>query len=83
VIPNLLRDKYAHLIGESRLAAAAEENVLVQLENLRSYPFVSSRLDAGTLKVAGWVFKIATAQVFAYDPVIEQFVPFANNAATP
>jgi carbonic anhydrase len=82
-IPNLIRDKYAHLIGESRLAAAAEENVLVQLENLRSYPFVSSRLDAGTLKVAGWVFKIATAQVFAYDPVIEQFVPFANNAATP
>jgi carbonic anhydrase len=82
-IPNLLRDKYAHLIGEERLVAAAEENVLVQLENLRSYPFVSSRLDAGTLKVAGWVFKIATAQVFGYDPVAEQFVAFARSAGPP
>jgi carbonic anhydrase len=83
VIPNLLRDKYAHLTGEARLVAAAEENVLVQLENLRSYPFVSSRLDAGTLKVAGWVFKIATAQVFGYDPVEQQFVAFARSAGSP
>ena len=78
-VPHLLGDKYAHLSGESRLVAASEENVLAQLENLRSYPFVSSRLEAGTLKVAGWVFKIATAQVFAYDPVVEQFVAFGNN----
>ncbi len=83
VIPNLLRDKYAHLEGEARLVAAAEENVLVQLENLRSYPFISSRLDAGTLKVAGWVFKIATAQVFGYDPVVQQFVSFASSPAPP
>jgi carbonic anhydrase len=83
VIPHLLRDKYAHLTGESRLIAAAEENVLVQLENLRSYPFISSRLEAGTLKVAGWVFKIATAQVFGYDPKLEQFVAFAREAALP
>jgi carbonic anhydrase len=82
-IPHLLRDKYAHLIGEGRLVAAAEENVLVQLENLRSYPFISRRLDAGTLKVAGWVFKIATAQVFAYDPILQQFVAFARAAGPP
>ena len=81
MIPHLLRDKYAHLIGEERVVAAAEENVLVQLENPRSYSFVSSRLEAGTLKVAGWVYKIATAQVFGYDPVTEQFVAFANNVA--
>lgn len=82
-IPNLLHEKYAHLIGEGRLVAAAEENVLVQLENLRSYPFVSERLDAGKLKLAGWVFKIATAQVFAYDPVLEQFVAFARAEGSP
>lgn len=82
-IPHLLRDKYAHLVGESRLVAAAEENVLAQLENLRTYPFVSKRLEAGTLKVAGWVFKIATAQVFAYDPKAEQFVPVVRAAGPP
>ena len=82
-IPNLLRDKYAHLIGEARLVAASEENVLVQLENLRSYPFVNERLDAGKLKLAGWVFKIATAQVFGYDPILEQFVAFARAEGPP
>jgi carbonic anhydrase len=82
-IPGLLREKYAHLTGEERLVAAAEENVLVQLENLRSYPFVSSRLDAGTMKLAGWVFKIATAQVFGYDPVLQQYVAFARAAGAP
>lgn len=82
-IPHLLRDQYAHLVGESRLVAAAEENVLAQLENLRSYPFVSKRLEAGTLKIAGWMFKIATAQVFAYDPKAEQFVPVVRAAGPP
>ncbi len=77
-IPALLREKYSHLTGEERLDVAAEENVLVQLENLRSYPFVTKRLDEGKLKLAGWVFKIATAQVFGYDSVLEQFVAVAR-----
>ncbi len=83
VVPHLLRDKYAHLIGESRRTAAAEENVLVQLENLRSYPFVNKRLETGALKLAGWVFQIATAQVFAYHPKLEQFVAFTRAEAPP
>lgn len=82
-IPALLREKYSHLTGAERLVAASEENVLVQLENLRSYSFVSERLEKGKLKLAGWVFKIATAQVFAYDPLVEQFVPFGRGEATP
>ena len=80
-IPALLREKYSHLTGEARLVAATEENVLVQLENLRSYTFVTERLDAGKLKLAGWVFKIATAQVFGYDPLLQQFVAFARAEA--
>jgi carbonic anhydrase len=79
-IPALLREKYSHLTGEERLVAATEENVLVQLENLRSYAFVSERLEAGRLKLAGWVFKIASAQVFGYDPILQQFVAFARAA---
>ncbi len=80
-IPALLREKYSHLTGEQRLDVAAEENVLVQLENLRSYTFVSKRLEEGKLKLAGWVFKIATAQVFGYDPVLQQFVAVARAKA--
>lgn len=67
---------YAHL-GESRARenAAAEENVLFGLENLRSYPGVQRRLADGTLRLHGWFFKIATAELFAYDPEQRQFSP--------
>jgi carbonic anhydrase len=70
---------YAHL-GEPRArdSAAAEENVLFGLENLRGYPCVRDRLAAGTLRLHGWFFKIATAELFAFDPESWQFTPLVR-----
>ncbi len=73
-IPKLIEERYGYLEGEARRTAAVQENVLVQLENLRSFESVTRRLDAGTLKISGWVFKIATGDVFGYDPGSEQFL---------
>jgi carbonic anhydrase len=73
-IPGLIAERYGYLEGEERMTAAVQENVLVQLENLRSFQFVAHRLDAGTLKMSGWVFKIATGEVFDYHPVSGQFL---------
>jgi carbonic anhydrase len=73
-VPELIEQRYGHLEGEARNLAAVQENVLVQLENLRSFQFVTRRLDSGQLKMSGWVFKIATGDVFDYDPVSGQFV---------
>jgi carbonic anhydrase len=55
----------------------------VQLENIRTFDFVAERLDRGSLKMNGWVFKIATGEVFDYDPVAEQFLLLAGAAADP
>ena len=38
-IPSLIDERYGHLEGEARMMAAVEENVLLQLESLRSFPF--------------------------------------------
>jgi carbonic anhydrase len=73
-VPGLIEERYGHLDGEARVVAAVQENVLVQLENLRSFDFVTRKLESGALKMSGWVFKIATGQVFDYDPVSEQFL---------
>jgi carbonic anhydrase len=73
-IPSLIAERYGYLEGEERMTAAVQENVLVQLENLRSFQFVARRLDAGTLKMSGWVFKIASGEVFDYHPVSGQFL---------
>jgi len=71
-----MKKDYAHLhdSGE-RETAAAEENVLFALDNLHSYSCVQERLMDGSLRLHGWFFKIATAELFAFDPETRQFSP--------
>ena len=74
----IVLDNYSHLDGDRLLTATVEENVLVQLENVRTLPAVASRLMQGDLHLHGWVYKIETGEVFAYDLASGQFVPLAE-----
>lgn len=75
-VRHLIERNYQHLTNEDdRITAAAEENVLFALENLCSYPIVKERLEVGTLRIHGWFFRIATAEMFAYDSQLQQFHP--------
>lgn len=74
----IVHSNYGHLDGDGLLTATIEENVLVQLENLRTLPSVASRLARGDLHLHGWVYKIETGEVFAYDLASGQFVPLAE-----
>ena len=61
-----LKKDYANLHDpRARETAAAQENVLFGLDNLHSYPCVQERLMNGTLRLHGWFFKIATAELSA------------------
>jgi carbonic anhydrase len=72
----MMKKNYAHLTETvARENAAGEENVLYALENLHSYHCVQERLMDGSLRLHGWFFKIATAELFAYDPEKNQFLP--------
>ncbi len=75
----IVEDNYQHLTEEpQRLTLTIEENVLVQLENLRTHPAVAAALARGALKLHGWVYKFETGQVFAFDPVKWEFAPIEN-----
>jgi len=74
-VKHLIEEKYAHLSGEQKLTAAIQENVLAQLEHLREYPFVASRMDAGKLHLNGWIFDVGKGEVFDYDPEQGEFLP--------
>jgi carbonic anhydrase len=74
-VRKVIDERYSHLGAEDRLTAAVQENVLMQLENLREYPFIAERLDANALHLSGWVFHLAQGQVFAYDPDTGDFLP--------
>jgi carbonic anhydrase len=74
----IIRDNYGHLNGEELLTATVQENVLVQLENLRTLPAVASRMIRGDLHLHGWVYKIESGEVFAFDLHQGQYVPLAE-----
>ena len=73
-----VQQNYADLDGASLISACVQENVLTQLENLRTHPAVAARLARGQLNLHGWVYKIETGQVFAYDPTLEQFAALTH-----
>jgi len=77
-VRDIVRSQYTHITDpEQRKNVAAEENVLFALENLHSYYCVQDRLMDGSLRLHGWFFKIATAELFAYNPEARQFKPLA------
>jgi carbonic anhydrase len=75
----IIRENYAHITNEqAKLTAAVEENVLVQLENLRTHPCVAAAMMRGDLKIHGWVYKFETGQVFTFEPEHGQFLPIED-----
>jgi len=64
---------------EGLLKATVEENVLVQIENLRTHPSVAAGLSRGDVKLHGWVYKIETGEVFSFDPKQGQFINIADH----
>ena len=70
-----IKEHYQGYEGEQLLDAAAKENVLTQLDNLRTYPVVYSGLKGGQLKLHGWLYEIETGEILEYDSVRNQFIP--------
>jgi carbonic anhydrase len=80
----IIRENYSHLEDEqARLTATVEENVLVQLENLRTHPSVAAAMLRGDVKIHGWVYKFETGQVFSYEPQQMQFKSIEESFAEP
>lgn len=75
---SIVRDKYADESGEELLTDAVKENVLCQIDNLRTHPCVASGLATGSLKVHGWVYRFETGDVFAFDPEVRKFLPITH-----
>ncbi len=76
----IIRDHYSDLQGPARVTATVQENVLVQLEHLRTLPVVAAGLAGGTLRLHGWVYKIESGEVYAFDPESRQYIPVSEVA---
>ncbi|MBS0652354.1 MAG: carbonic anhydrase [Verrucomicrobia bacterium] len=73
--------------GSSINPALSEENqisqinVLQQMQHVASYPFIQERLEKKQLRIHGWWFDIAQADVYCYEESIHQFVLIDENEA--
>ena len=52
-----------------------QANVLAQLGHLETFPSVRRAVAAGRLRLHGWWFDLARAEVHAYEPAWGRFVP--------
>lgn len=57
-------------------------NVLQQMEHIKSYSFIRERVEQKTLRVHGWWFDIAQADVYCYEPECHSFVLIDENEAS-
>lgn len=54
----------------------AQKNVLVQIEHLKTYPFISEKLARKELTLHAWFYEIRTREIFIYDEPSNTFLCF-------
>lgn len=59
---------------EQRMQLLLEQNVMLQLQHLKTHPSVAARLAKGDLRLHGWVYDIRTGDVKAYNEAQDRFV---------
>jgi carbonic anhydrase len=79
----VVRESYEGLSEAELLNAAIKENVLVQLDNLRTYPAVAARLAKGDLTLHAWLYEIESGRILAYDAELTQFAPISAKGVKP
>jgi carbonic anhydrase len=58
-----------------------EQNVVLQLQHLKTHPTVATSLALGELQLHGWVYDIATGEVHAYDEEQDTFIAVSERYA--
>lgn len=70
----LVQENYSNYSEEELVEVAVAENVLTQIENLKTYPVIRSKLYQGKLQIYGWIYHLETGEVLAYDPQTHAYV---------
>jgi len=70
-----VRSKFSAIENQDELLdRAIEQNVLVQLENLRTHPTVAAALQRNELTLHGWVYQFETGRILSSLTQGERFV---------
>ena len=67
--------------GPPSLKTMTEQNVLLQMQHLRTHPSVAGAMARGALTVSGWVYDIAHGDVRIFDEDEQRFVSLRESTA--
>lgn len=76
----------AEALGEEQeeqlkfMRRVTEQNVLLQIQHLRTHPSVAGAIAREELTISGWVYEIGTAEVRIWDEAAKEFVPVSSAA---
>lgn len=74
---------YPDMEERAAIRAASLENVVVQLQHLRTHPAVASRIAKGELTLHGWFVDIHSGGILALDGEKGRFQPVRDGEALP
>ncbi|HEX8541484.1 MAG TPA: carbonic anhydrase [Pseudomonas sp.] len=83
-VARIVVEDNCHCAGETEtMHVLTEENVIAQLQHLRTHPSVASKMASGQLFIHGWVYDIETCAIRAYDAEQDCFLPLDGDHPTP
>jgi carbonic anhydrase len=78
----MINESKSHASENDRIDGMVRENVVAQLNNLRTHPSVALALAQGRLTLHGWVYDIESGSIDALDAATNRFVALAEHPAS-
>jgi carbonic anhydrase len=73
------RHSHGHLPDDAFVDALIRENIVSQLQHLKTHPSVATRLRGGTLRIHGWLYDIGSGTVTRFDELTGRFVSLESS----
>lgn len=70
----MVKENYPDISEDDKLRVLTDENVVAQLNHLRTHPSVAARVASGKLQLHGWVYNIRSGEVRAWDAQESRYV---------
>jgi carbonic anhydrase len=73
-----LEDQHPELNDDPslKLKLLTQDNILLQIEHLKTHPAVAKRLDEGNLKIHGWYYEFENGEIHIYNANKGGFISF-------
>ena len=75
----VVNESIHHLSDSDRIESMVRENVIAQIENIKTHPSVRLAIREGRLALHGWVYDIETGRMDALDGATNTFVALNEN----